>query len=614
MFPDDLYISDQTDSILYVVENDIRNSSISLVTNDSQSNQGYGILVCQNMSEVYTVNKNSNTVTRIRNGIAIGDIQVGKKPCGICEDRNGRIYVTNSGDNTVTIIENGQVVGSPIPVSSDPRGIVADYFGNIWVSCYMTNSVAKITNRTVVDYIPVAYNPDGITCSINNDIWVACSGSNCVVKITDGKKKLTLPTGKCPVAVVTDKKGHVFVANYEDDTVTMISTSEGNQQTVIAVGDGPSAIDLNSRGEIYVTSSLSSELVYKINPITASVCDHIHVCKSQSAYGDFTGCATYNVFNPNGLGQGSISEGAIANVIQALKPKVKVIEFDEDTNTTVKLDSDLLDLSKFARLLLNGKDDNENGEFVLTANDLGESLQLVGYFDDDGDDPIVFAPLDYTAAFKAYVGTVDTSYQNCNVEATVVDFTSKDLVTKFIEQESQGHLILFVPTRIFNSFKDGFMVQGSHDIGNTWSESIPDTSTPIADTVVTWSEIDTEGETEADRTSQNFEFGNTDTLVVTSGSNTLVADTDYTIASDGTNANLKHIILADFSKVANSTVTITIKHQGSTVTAGSTLLANIYSNDLNWSASKKNKYKVLVNTYTTNADEKWMFNFFNTLG
>lgn len=614
MFPDNLYISDPTDGRLYVVENDVVSGSISINTNDTEINQGHAILVCQNMADVYTVNRNTDTITRIRNGQVVGDIKVGRMPYGICEDKSGRIYVTNHMDETVSVIENGQVIGHPISVPGGPKGIVADYFGNIWVSCYLTNTVVKIVNMIVVDTIPVAYNPDGITCSSINDIWVACSGSNVVVKISEGKKKLTLPTGKCPIAVVTDKKGNVFTANFEDDTVTMISTSDENQSTTIAVGDGPSAIGINSQGHIYVTSSLSQELVYKINPFITQVIDTIHVCKSQSAYGDFTGCAAYNVFFPNGIGDGYIAEGSVGNVIQTLSPRCKVVEIDEENNVKIKLDSDLMDLSKFSRLVLNGKEINELGEFVLTADEIGNNLQLVGYLDNDDDAPIIFKTISFGSVFTAYIGVTDNNYQNCvTLKEVTIDFDNRDLVTAFVEQNKQGHLILFVPTRNFSTFKDGFMVQGNHDIGNTWSETIPDASVPVADTVEEWNNIDTSDTSEGNRSHGGLEISNTDTLVVTSGSTILEADTDYVVSADPDVSNRKRITLNNFDKVVNNTVVITIKHAETDSVAGSTLLSNIYSNDLQWSNSKKNKYKILVNTYQTNNNEKWMFNFFNTL-
>lgn len=610
MFPDNLYISDPTAGRLYVVENDIVTRSMSVPT------EARAILVCQNMADIYTVNRDNNTVTRIQNGETIGDIKVGNAPYGICEDINGRIYVTNYSDQTVSVIENGKVVGLPIPVSGGPRGIVADYYGNVWVACFLTNTVVKIVNRVVVDEISVPYNPEGITCSPTNDIWVACSGSNVAVKITNGQKKLTIPTGKCPVAIVCDKKGNVFTANFEDDTVTMIATSEENQTAQIRVGDGPSAIAVNTNNLIYVTSNLSSEMVYKINPSTQQVINRIHVCKSQCAFGDFTGCAAFNVFYPNGKdGIGStISTTALNNVVQALKPTFKITELEEDGNTSrFSVASDLLDLSTFSRLVLNGVEASDDGTFTLSSDQISSELQLVGYFSDsDNSNPIPFATLKYNSTFKAYVGLVDSSYSNYfQLKEKVVDFSQKDVVSVFTQQPTDGHLIVLVPTRVFSQFKDGFMVQGNFNIGDSWKETVPNSEVEVSsgDRIEVF-DIDLNDTSELGRTWE-IDEASTRTFVLTSGDNTLIQGTDYTV--EPVSDTITNLVLANYDKIVNSQLTVIVKGSITTTTVpGSQILKNILAST-GWSSTKQNQYTALINNYQTNAAEKWMFNFFNTL-
>lgn len=478
-FLDDLYIIDplftETSGKLYKVENDVVNTEKSLLVNKGAR----GVLVCQNQADVYTVNREHNSITRIRDGVSLGDIAVGRMPYGICEDIDGVIYVTNYADNTVSVIENG-VVTQTIPVIGGPRGIVADYYGNIWVACYLTNTVARITNKVLVDEIIVAYNPEGITCSPTNDIWVTCSGSNCVVKIARGKKDLTIDVGRCPVAVVSDKKGNVFTANYIDDTVTMISTSDGYQTTAIRVGDGPSSIAINSEGSIYVLSSLSSELVYKINPAVLGTQDALKtmpVCKSQSAFADFTGCAAYNVFHPFGDGA---SSSVITGMVGALKPLFKVTDIEEGLNYEFKLSSDLLDLENFDELKLNTILPDSNGKFTLTPEQTGTSLDLVGKFNASEPDTtaIPFIPVLLKGVFKAYVGVVDNNYLNyTKLAEKVIDFNNKDVVNTFVKQTVSGHMVVLVPTRVLSEtdFTDGFMVQGSFNIADNWKKTIPDT-------------------------------------------------------------------------------------------------------------------------------------------
>ena len=458
MFPDNLYISDPTGGVTYVVEND--QVSKSFVTHTDV----YGYLIAQNMQEVYTVNRINNSVTRYKNLQSIGDIPVGKSPWGICEDPAGKIYVTNYADNNVYVIENGIVTGH-VSVDRGPKGIVSDPNGVIYVACYISNTVCKLMNNVLVERIEVPFNPEGITCSPTGEVWVTCSGSNVVVKLMKNGNHLTVNVGKCPVAVVCDKKGNVFTANFEDDTVSQISTVSRNQVTTIAVGDGPSAIAINSQGLIYVTSNLSGEKIYKINPKTSAVIDQIEVCKGQSAFGDFTGCATYNCFNPNGANPtsgGGINDANVASVIQALKPTFKITSFEENTDGTysIKVASDSFDLSKFDHLTINGKNDvDASGAYKLEANDIGTHISLVGYFADDTSDPVTFTPIAAASVFTVVVGLENEEYQNfVELKASLV-----------VKQPTSGHLLIYVPKRVFNTVKDGITVNGMQDIASAWT-------------------------------------------------------------------------------------------------------------------------------------------------
>lgn len=70
------------------------------------------------------------------------------------------------------------------------------------------------------------------------------------------------------MAIVNDSFGNVYVANYEGNSVTMIETSSkaiaaGDNITTIPVGEGPNAIDINSKDEILVVCGLGN-IIYKI--------------------------------------------------------------------------------------------------------------------------------------------------------------------------------------------------------------------------------------------------------------------------------------------------------------------------------------------------------------
>lgn len=483
MFPDTLYVTDPADGILYAVDQNIVKPVVKIV----KEKEARAILVAQNQVDIYTVNRAANSITRINKGVSIGDIRVGNYPYGICEDPNGIIYVTNYSDNTVSVIQNNIVVGSPIPVDRGPRGIVADAYGNIWVACYLSNTVNKIVNRTVVDRIAVAQDPEGITCDIQNNIWVACSGSNMVVKITRGKKVYSKETGKRPISVVTDKNLNVYVANFEDDSVTVINQKSDMSSTIIGVGDGPSAITVDSQNYIYVVSNLYGENIYKINPKTREVIDKIYVCTSPSAFGDFSGCATFNVFNPTA---GNKSTGIPQNAVEfmeALEPTFKITGIEESKKyCRFKVDSDLLNLKNFNHLTLNDIAPDENTStneiwFTLDKDLIVNYLTLKGYFTETNDNPIIFKSLAFRNIFSVKVGMVDQQYENWRLMyEKVIDFNLHDIVASVVNTGTydKGHVVCLVPSRIYAISKDYLTVNSGYAFGNGW---LPDVETQQAE-------------------------------------------------------------------------------------------------------------------------------------
>ena len=290
MFPNDLWIADPHANKLFKVVDDVVQSTTFNTNNNPRS-----ILVSQDMTSVYVVNRDANSITQYRSGAEIRDIYVGKMPYGICEDSKRNVYVTNYQDNTVTKITGSKVVAT-IAVDAGPRGITCDENDDIYVACFLSSTVVKISSDTNVASIQVGQNPEGITCDSNDNIWVACYGSNIVSKIVRGIKTLDIEVNKGPVAVVSDTAGTVYTANYYSDDVSMIATNSNGTITVtnIPVGEGPTAIAVNRENAVYVTSGLGTD-VRKI--VEGAVVDTIEVCDNPSAFGDFTGCSAYNVFN-----------------------------------------------------------------------------------------------------------------------------------------------------------------------------------------------------------------------------------------------------------------------------------------------------------------------------
>ena len=296
MFPNDLWIiepntdaSSQENGKLHKIVNDSPTSAYIAVEQNARA-----ICVSQDMVTIYLANRDKNSISIIKNNQFAGEVYVGRTPYGVCEDHDKNIWVTNYSDNTVSKISKGVVVKT-IAVDPGPKGICCDSNGDIYVACFLSSTVTKISSDIKVSSIEVGLNPEGITCDSFDNIWTANYGSNTVSKITRGIKILDVEVGRAPIALVADSSGAVFVANYMGNDVTSIASGNGKiVTTTIPVGAGPTAISVTQDDSIYVAVGLEN---YVAKIVKNTVIGKIEVCENPSGFGDFTGCAAYNVFN-----------------------------------------------------------------------------------------------------------------------------------------------------------------------------------------------------------------------------------------------------------------------------------------------------------------------------
>lgn len=333
MYKNTLYITSPTEGKLYFIDNDTITKTISI------ENEARGVLVSQDKQSVYLLNKSSNLVSKFstQDGSHLVDIKVGNSPTGICEDANGVLYVSNYGSNTISKIENGKVTDT-INTGNGPYGVVVDENNNLYVACSSENAVYKYTNDIKVATISVGLSPHGIICDPYQNIWTANYGSNTVSKITKDIKLLDVAVGKGPIALVSDSEGSIFVANYLEDTVTCIPEGGSKDNVIITVGDGPTAIGVDQYDNIFVTSGLGTD-VKKI--VDRAVNGSIEIGNNPAGFGDFTGCATFNIFNtkPNiGVPEGGWRKEDLAQDVQVTLDKID--DAEQPTAETVSYTPD----------------------------------------------------------------------------------------------------------------------------------------------------------------------------------------------------------------------------------------------------------------------------------
>ncbi len=229
-------------------------------------------VVRDSAGNTYTVNTNSNNVTRITPaGVSTIFGTTGTNPIGITIDSADNIYTANSGSNNVTRITPAGVSTIFGTTGSSPNGIAIDSAGNIYVANFNSNNVTRITPAgvsTIFATMAAGSNPIDIVFNAGN-IYVTNFNTNNVTRITlAGASSIFGTTGTNPRGLVLDSAGNLYTANTNSNNVTRI-TPAGVSTIFGTTGANPIGIAIDSAGNIYTTNT-NSDNVTRITPAGVS--------------------------------------------------------------------------------------------------------------------------------------------------------------------------------------------------------------------------------------------------------------------------------------------------------------------------------------------------------
>jgi len=131
-------------------------------------------------------------------------------------------------------------------------------FAIVALSCLFFAQTANALS--VVATVPVSFGPAAVTYDSSKDeVFVANFFDNTVSVIDDTTNNVTatIPVGSGPIGVTYDSsKGEVFVTNFFDNTVSVIDDTNNNVTATIPVGSSPRGIAYDSgKAEIFVSNS-----------------------------------------------------------------------------------------------------------------------------------------------------------------------------------------------------------------------------------------------------------------------------------------------------------------------------------------------------------------------
>jgi serine/threonine protein kinase, bacterial len=220
-------------------------------------------------------------------------------PMGIAVDSGGNIYVADSRNNIIRKINpDGMVTtlaGSGVAGSADGRGnstsfffptaLAADAAGNVYVADTHNSLIRKIT-------------PDGVVTTLAGRL-----PANPVYKKNDTTRFDN------PYGIVVDKKGNLFVCDWDKDVIKKISLAgkvtvfagSGERGSKDGIGTKasfylPEGIVIDSKDNLYITDTYNN-MIRKISPDGV-----VTTLAGKNAKGSADGKGTAASFNhPNGI-------------------------------------------------------------------------------------------------------------------------------------------------------------------------------------------------------------------------------------------------------------------------------------------------------------------------
>ncbi len=178
-------------------------------------------IVVDSTDNVWVANFESNTVSIISADLStVTTVVVGNNPLEVVIDSQGFVWVTNSLDDTVSKINSTTHSVTTIPVGINPWGLCS--VGNyVYVANSYSDSISKIdiTTNAVVDTIATESVPYSIVNYLNN-IYVACFDSATVLKITNDIVTHSVPVSKYPFGLSVDVHNNVWMVNFYSNLPT----------------------------------------------------------------------------------------------------------------------------------------------------------------------------------------------------------------------------------------------------------------------------------------------------------------------------------------------------------------------------------------------------------
>jgi uncharacterized repeat protein (TIGR01451 family) len=278
------YVTNTGDNTVSVIN--ISNNTIAATI--SVGNNPTGVALTPDGKQAYVVNADDNTVSVINtttNTVTTTIPFAGSYPLEIAITPDGaKAYVTNNGNNSITVIdttintiltsiylEYGNILYGVAITPNRAQAYVTSMNGGTEAGTFTgTVTIIDTATDTIVDGITVGNGPEGVAItSDGKQAYVANFDDNTISVIDTATLNVTAtipigpphaPIGPSAIAITPDET-KAYVANFGNNTVSVIDTATNTITTTISVGGAPLAIAITLDGtEAYVVNDGSNNV------------------------------------------------------------------------------------------------------------------------------------------------------------------------------------------------------------------------------------------------------------------------------------------------------------------------------------------------------------------
>ena len=222
------------------------------------------IVVNAATNRVYVANHGSGNVSVLdgTSNVLLATVDVGSLPYSMAVDpASNTIYVSNIYSQTMTMIDgatnrtSSMKIGSWDAMLADPQRSRVYLLGYESADITILDVKAREKNRVPMGAMHLwglALNP-----SSGNLLVTRVGRADVVSYDVESKESAVIKTGEYPCAVaINSKTNRAYIANYLDDSVTVIDTGRKLALATIAAGARPEAVALDENTDrVYVANS-----------------------------------------------------------------------------------------------------------------------------------------------------------------------------------------------------------------------------------------------------------------------------------------------------------------------------------------------------------------------